>query len=100
MGLLATDGHHPSLRWPWNATRCRDRDVAGCRALTRWRSQDGFLGTEPFGRACEGLEERDAEPIVWSRDDLAKSLPPGPRPESPRVLWVFTADAGCCVTAT
>lgn len=63
-------------------------------------SRDGFLGTEPFGRAYEGLEERDAEPIVWSMDDLAKSLPPGPRPESPRVPWVFTADAGCCVTAT
>jgi uracil-DNA glycosylase len=32
-------------------------------------SQNGFLGTKPFSRSNDGLEERHAEPIVWSLDD-------------------------------
>ena len=32
-------------------------------------SQKGFLGSKPFTRANEGLEQRGADPIDWSLDD-------------------------------
>ncbi|MES2209265.1 MAG: uracil-DNA glycosylase [Chloroflexota bacterium] len=45
------------------------RHVVVCSAHPSPLSEKGFLGTKPFSRGNEGLEQRRADPIVWSLDD-------------------------------